>query len=134
MSLFHKLKRKRIFNFVKKKLQNLLSGFYKCQEISPNSSKEELYLCALKSSGVDATTAAIILETSSESGKKQGKSLDLRKVAQTLILFSMPAEYNSIVKQNTESAFVWGETPKQKMEKTFISYYEIIVDIIPDNI
>ena len=86
MSLFHKLKRKRTFNFVKKKLQNLLSGFYKCQEMSPNSSKEELYLCALKSSGVDATTAAIILETSSESGKKQSKSLDLRKVAQTLIL------------------------------------------------
>ena len=134
MSWFQKWKRKRIFNFIKEKLHNLLSGFYKCQAISPNSSKEELYLCALLSSGVDAEAAAIILETSSENAKKHGESLNLRTVAQTLILFGMPAEYDSTVKQNTESAFVWGETPRPKLEKTFTSYYEIIVDIIPDNI
>lgn len=134
MSWFHKWKRKRIFNFVKNKLQNLLSSFYKCQAISPNSSKEELYLSALLSSGVDAEAAAIILETSSENAKKQGESLNLRRVAQTLIFFGMPAEYDSTVKQNTESAFVWGETPKPKLENTFISYYEIIIETIPENI
>lgn len=131
----HKWKRRRVYKFVKKKLQNLLSSYYRCKEASPNSSKAELYLCALTSfdRDMDPVVAKEILHKSLETVERQGNSLNLRVVAHTLIVFGMPMELDHIVKQNTKSPFVWGES-KPKLEDTFTTYYEIIHEIIPPNI
>ena len=131
----HKWKRKRIYKFVKKKLDNLLSSYYRCKEISPYSSKEELYLCALMTfdNDMNAMVAGEILKESLETAERIGTPFNLRVVAHTLVTFGMPMELDRIVKQNTKSRFVVGE-PEPKSEETFTSYYEIIHKIIPSDI
>lgn len=130
-----KRERKKIFKFVTKKLQELLSGFHRCQKVFPTSSKEEVYGCALMYvDGMDTTTAAAVMELSVERAKRQCETLDLRIVANTLMFFAMPVEGDAIIKQNTATPFVWGDAPKPKLEETFTSYYEIVNSVIPPNL
>lgn len=84
--------------------------------------------------GVDTMAASIIMETSVEKAKQQCESLDLRIVAHALIFFGMPPEHDHIVKQNTKSAFLYGEVFDPKLAETFTTYYEIVNSVIPPNI
>lgn len=137
-----KRERKKLFKLVKGKLKQLLRNFYRFKKVFPNASKEELYLDALKYvGGIDETDAKSVLDLCIESAKRKNEPINLRRVANTMLLLGLPPEYNSIVKQNTESRFVWDlglgsqtTKPKPKLEETFTSYSQIVESVIPSDV
>jgi len=133
-----KRERKKLFKFVKKKLEQLLRNFYKFQKLYPNASKEELYLRSLRVvDGVDSEDAEMILDILIEMEKRDHElTLNLREVANSMLLNGLPAELNDIVSANTASPFVYAGTgmPEPKLEETFTDYYQIVESIIPSDI
>ena len=128
-----KWKRRHLFNFVNQRLKQLLNGFYRSRQLMPKASKEDLYTAALAYvDAVDATIAAVIMEASIEHAEQLCESLDLRIVAKTFILLSISPRFDHLLKERTTSPFAYNKPTK--LEDTFTTYYEIIVDVIPPNI